>query len=138
MDPTIAGIVQQMKADPEAMRQIERKRDSQKYIERYRHSPTHEWFGKLSRELGTVDYNLTFTETDNSALIATYDFYLAWGVWFQIVYELADNGTATIRVSDKDGHKTWEGEDLAILWGYIISAYRNPKTEESVIGTSEA
>ncbi len=134
MDRTIGGIVARLNADPEQMRELEKKRMTQVYVDRYLGSPTHEWFGNLSLELGTVKYSFAFTESDNSALIATYDFYLGRDVWFQICYHLDENGTAILRVSDRDGHKEWGEGELSELWEYIISAYKNPKTTESVTG----
>lgn len=84
MDRAIAAIVNRLRADPEQMRELERKRMSEVYTKRYLNSPTHEWFINLAMDLETVGYNITFIESDNSALIATYDFYLDRERWFQM------------------------------------------------------
>lgn len=133
MDRTIASILQRLNADPEEMRELERKRMSAVFVERYLGSPQHEQFLKLARKLGTVPYLVPFTEEDNSCLTVTYDLYLNRNEWIQICFQLVENGSATVTVYDKDSHYVWDDGDTDGLEERIVQAMRNPRTFESVV-----
>lgn len=128
-----ANLAARINNDPEEQRKLIRARQAQVLEERYYKTAQHQWVLDLATKLGVKVFPFIFVEKDNSALTATYDFYVTEESWFQISFTWEENNFVSLIIYDRRGHHYWEPDDLGELLEYIVNAYQNPKTLESVL-----